>query len=72
MEERMDLLLGVGIGVLLAVLSSVRIYREYERAVVFRLGRARKRLAGPGLVMLMPLGIDRIVFPQTSQPKARY
>jgi regulator of protease activity HflC (stomatin/prohibitin superfamily) len=39
--------------------ASVRILREYERAVVFRLGRliAQK---GPGLVLLIP-GADRMV-----------
>jgi regulator of protease activity HflC (stomatin/prohibitin superfamily) len=43
----------------IAIGASVRILREYERAVVFRLGRligAR----GPGLVLLIP-GIDRMV-----------
>jgi regulator of protease activity HflC (stomatin/prohibitin superfamily) len=44
---------------LFAFFSSVRVYKEYERAVVFRLGRARKQLAGPGLVLLLPFGIDR-------------
>jgi regulator of protease activity HflC (stomatin/prohibitin superfamily) len=48
--------------VLLAVLlagASVRVLREYERAVVFRFGRliAQK---GPGLVLLMPVA-DRMV-----------
>jgi regulator of protease activity HflC (stomatin/prohibitin superfamily) len=42
-----------------ALFSGVRILREYERGVVFRLGRARKELAGPGLVLLLPFGIDR-------------
>jgi regulator of protease activity HflC (stomatin/prohibitin superfamily) len=39
--------------------SSVRVLREYERGVIFRLGRliAQK---GPGLILLIPL-IDRIV-----------
>jgi len=39
--------------------SSVRVLREYERAVVFRLGRliAEK---GPGLILLIPM-IDRMV-----------
>lgn len=41
------------------LLSGVRILREYERGVVFRLGRARKELAGPGVVLMLPLGIDR-------------
>jgi regulator of protease activity HflC (stomatin/prohibitin superfamily) len=48
---------GAAIGVVL--LSSFRVLREYERAIVFRLGRARPRPLGPGLVMLLPLGIDR-------------
>ncbi len=39
--------------------TGVRVLREYERAVVFRLGRAQKKLAGPGVVFMLPLGIDR-------------
>jgi len=39
--------------------SSVRILREYERAVVFRLGRLIGQ-KGPGLVYLVPM-IDRMV-----------
>src|SRR5215211_4255235 len=44
---------------LIAIGSSVRILREYERGVVFRLGRliAQK---GPGLILLIPL-VDRMV-----------
>src|SRR4029078_3840296 len=44
---------------LIAVGSSVRILREYERGVIFRLGRliAQK---GPGLILLIPL-VDRMV-----------
>jgi regulator of protease activity HflC (stomatin/prohibitin superfamily) len=47
--------------VLLAALaaSSVRILREYERAVVFRLGRLMGQ-RGPGVIVLIP-GIDRMV-----------
>jgi regulator of protease activity HflC (stomatin/prohibitin superfamily) len=41
------------------MLSGLRVLREYERAVVFRLGRARKHLLGPGVVLMLPLGIDR-------------
>jgi regulator of protease activity HflC (stomatin/prohibitin superfamily) len=46
---------------LLAALAaaSVRVLREYERAVVFRLGRLVGQ-KGPGLVLLVP-GIDRMV-----------
>jgi regulator of protease activity HflC (stomatin/prohibitin superfamily) len=38
----------------------VRVLQEYERAVVFRFGRARKQLATPGINLLMPFGIDRM------------
>jgi regulator of protease activity HflC (stomatin/prohibitin superfamily) len=44
---------------LTAVSASVRVLREYERAVVFRLGRLMEQ-RGPGLVMLVPT-IDRMV-----------
>jgi regulator of protease activity HflC (stomatin/prohibitin superfamily) len=44
---------------LIAVGSSVRVLREYERGVIFRLGRliAQK---GPGLILLIP-AVDRMV-----------
>jgi len=46
--------------VLLALLSSaVKIAREYERGVVFRLGRLL-RAKGPGVILLIPI-IDRMV-----------
>src|SRR5271163_4638453 len=35
------------------LIASVRILREYERAVVFTLGRFQK-VKGPGLVLLVP------------------
>src|SRR5208283_5465767 len=38
---------------------SVRIAKEYERGVVFRLGRMIP-LKGPGLFFVFPLGIDRV------------
>jgi regulator of protease activity HflC (stomatin/prohibitin superfamily) len=39
--------------------ASVRVLREYERAVVFRLGRVMDQ-RGPGLILLIP-AIDRMV-----------
>jgi regulator of protease activity HflC (stomatin/prohibitin superfamily) len=48
--------LGLGLVVILAVMflaSAVRILREYERGVVFQLGRFWK-VKGPGLVILVP------------------
>jgi regulator of protease activity HflC (stomatin/prohibitin superfamily) len=42
------------------VLSGVRIAQEYERGVVFRLGRF-VGLRGPGFYLIIPLGIERTV-----------
>ncbi len=41
------------------LIASVRIVREYERAVVFRLGRLRGPL-GPGILFLLP-GLDKLI-----------
>jgi regulator of protease activity HflC (stomatin/prohibitin superfamily) len=38
----------------------VKILREYERAVVFTLGRVGRKAAGPGIVILIPI-IQRMV-----------
>jgi len=42
------------------LLSGFRIAQEYQRGVVFRLGRY-KGLRGPGLFWIIPLGIERAV-----------
>jgi regulator of protease activity HflC (stomatin/prohibitin superfamily) len=42
-----------------ALATSLRILKEYERAVVFRLGRVRP-IRGPGLIFLVPFGIERM------------
>jgi regulator of protease activity HflC (stomatin/prohibitin superfamily) len=59
--------MGVAIGIAVVVVffllfalgSSVRVLREYERGVIFRLGRLIA-LKGPGLILLIPV-IDRMV-----------
>ena len=49
------------IGILIAVaLSGLRIAQEYQRGVVFRLGRY-VALRGPGLYWIIPLAIERAV-----------
>jgi regulator of protease activity HflC (stomatin/prohibitin superfamily) len=48
----------VFIGIML-VASAVRILREYERGVVFRLGRLAG-VRGPGLILLVPI-VDKMV-----------
>src|ERR671924_556812 len=40
--------------------SSVRVAREYERGVIFRLGRLHSPPKGPGLFLLIPI-IDKMV-----------
>ena len=52
-------LAAVALILLAAALVSLRVLREYERAVVFRLGRLLP-VRGPGLVALRP-GLDRMV-----------
>jgi regulator of protease activity HflC (stomatin/prohibitin superfamily) len=42
-------------------LSSIRMVKEYERAVVFRVGRLRTQPKGPGMFLIYPLNIDRTV-----------
>ena len=44
----------------LVVISGLRVAQEYERGVIFRLGRL-KGLRGPGLYWIIPLGIERSV-----------
>jgi len=50
----------VGAVVLILFVSGLRIAQEYERGVLFRLGRFRG-LRGPGLFWIIPLGIERAV-----------
>ena len=45
--------------VLMILFNAVRVLREYERAVIFRLGRM-VGVKGPGLILLIPL-LDRMV-----------
>src|SRR5215813_9575915 len=57
----LTMLVGAAIaGGVMLLLTGVRVLQEYERAVVFRFGRARKQLAMPGFNLLLPFGIDRM------------
>jgi regulator of protease activity HflC (stomatin/prohibitin superfamily) len=61
---------GIGIGAIVVVvaaivvvsviLSAIKIVKEYERGVIFRLGRVQGGPKGPGLFILLPM-IDRMV-----------
>jgi regulator of protease activity HflC (stomatin/prohibitin superfamily) len=54
----MTFILIVVVILLVLFISGLRVAQEYERGVVFRLGRY-KGLRGPGLFWLIPLGIER-------------
>src|SRR5687767_13969171 len=59
----MEGLIVIGAIVLLALIllfSAIRIVQEYERGVIFRLGRVLPGAKGPGLFFIIPI-IDRMV-----------
>src|SRR2546426_871585 len=45
---------------LLFLISAIKVAREYERGIVFRLGRLFPEPKGPGLFLLIPI-VDRMV-----------
>jgi regulator of protease activity HflC (stomatin/prohibitin superfamily) len=56
-------LIGIAVLLLLIVLflfSAIKVAREYERGIVFRLGRLLPNPKGPGLFILIPV-VDRMV-----------
>ncbi len=46
--------------VIFFLISAVKILAEYERGVIFRLGRALDSAKGPGMIILIPI-VDRMV-----------
>src|SRR5919198_866852 len=46
--------------VVLFLISAIKVAREYERGVIFRLGRLLPEPKGPGLFLLIPV-VDRMV-----------
>ncbi len=46
------------VAVLIVIISAIRVVNEYERVVVFRLGRM-VGARGPGFLLVLPLGFDR-------------
>jgi len=51
--------IGVAVSVLLLIFSAIRILWEYERGVIFLLGRFYK-VKGPGLIIVIPI-IQRMI-----------
>src|SRR3712207_2073784 len=72
MDTTLGLLQAVGIGfativlvigaifVISVIVSSIKVVKEYERGVIFRLGRVQGGPKGPGLFILLPF-IDKMV-----------
>ena len=50
----------IAVFLLILLAASVRVAREYERGVIFRLGRLQSPPKGPGLFLLIPI-IDKMV-----------
>src|SRR5689334_3689677 len=46
--------------VILFLVSAIKVAREYERGIIFRLGRLLPQPKGPGLFLLIPI-VDRMV-----------
>jgi regulator of protease activity HflC (stomatin/prohibitin superfamily) len=61
MEQYPIILIVIVVFALIILSNAIRILREYERGVVFRLGRlAGNGVKGPGLILLIPI-IDKMV-----------
>jgi len=56
----MPIYLFILVVVIIFLAMAIKILREYERGVIFRLGRVLGRPKGPGLIILIPV-IDRMV-----------
>jgi regulator of protease activity HflC (stomatin/prohibitin superfamily) len=49
----------IAVVALLAIVASVRILKQYERGVQFRLGKVKDGARGPGLIFIVPF-VDRV------------
>jgi regulator of protease activity HflC (stomatin/prohibitin superfamily) len=52
-------LVAIGAVAVIALAASMRILKQYERGVQFRLGRVKDGARGPGLIFIIPL-VDRV------------
>ncbi|MFF4323033.1 slipin family protein [Streptomyces sp. NPDC001568] len=58
-EELLIAAIAAGVGVAAYAATAARVVKQYERGVVFRLGRLREGVRGPGFTLVVP-GIDRL------------
>src|SRR5829696_6459359 len=84
MYATLGLLQAVGIGVaaivvvivalfvVSVVLSAIKVVKEYERGVIFRLGRVQGGPKGPGLFVLLPVRRPKQECPGGREPRPRH
>ncbi|MGW7031007.1 SPFH domain-containing protein [Streptomyces xanthophaeus] len=58
-EELLTAVIAAGAGVALYMGAAARVVKQYERGLVFRLGRLREDIRGPGFTVIVP-GVDRL------------
>jgi regulator of protease activity HflC (stomatin/prohibitin superfamily) len=56
----MEAIVGVVVFAAIILGQAVKVLREYERAVIFRLGRLQRPAKGPGLIFIIPV-VDRML-----------
>jgi regulator of protease activity HflC (stomatin/prohibitin superfamily) len=63
MENFPVVTVAIALFVLIILVNAIRILREYERGVIFRLGRliGGSGIKGPGLILLIPVSLRTIV-----------
>ncbi|MEV6685845.1 slipin family protein [Streptomyces sp. NPDC051130] len=58
-QELLTAIIAAGVGAGAVSATAARVVRQYERGVVFRFGRLREGVRGPGFTMIVP-GVDRL------------
>ncbi|WP_329198775.1 MULTISPECIES: slipin family protein [unclassified Streptomyces] len=58
-QELLTAIIAAGLGAAAVSAAAARVVRQYERGVVFRFGRLREGVRGPGFTMIVP-GVDRL------------
>jgi regulator of protease activity HflC (stomatin/prohibitin superfamily) len=54
-----EALIGIGAVVVLGAASGARIVKQYERGLIYRFGKVRQHIRGPGLAVIVPV-VDRM------------
>ncbi len=55
MPDGFGILIAIGFFVFFILTNIIKVLKEYEKAVIFTLGRVGRKAAGPGLIFLVPL-----------------